>query len=321
MQPAGQLESSAAGYVDHAATTPFAAGVGQAFAAVAAGPAAGPAAAAAAAAAEPAAAAVVAVGIEMSAVTAGQVVPEAVHSGGLWLAEVSIAELAANPAASAVAGVAAAVQLGSVVELTEDAVAAELGSARSDSALSMLAASGLGGRVVQAVRPVLDCFAVSSRAASPDDVAVLELELVAAVPVLVLVAAELAVAVVAAAADVGLAAAAAAAAAASWLDVDFAGLVAAAVAPAIVVEQGGLAAAQGSSAAAGCFGRLAGFVVAASSTIATVVGSFAAFADEEFPLPVPAGSSSGALCVVVAAAEAEPSWPDCRWPVEAAAAA
>ena len=120
----------------------------------------------------------------------------------------SIAELAANPVAIAAAGAGVAAQLGSVVGLIEDAVAAELDSAHSDSAFSMLAASGLGGRVARAVRPVLDCFAASSRAESPDDA--VALELVAAEPVPAPVAAELAAAaVVAVAAAVVVVAAAA----------------------------------------------------------------------------------------------------------------
>lgn len=282
-RPVGQPESSAAEAVDHAATTPFAADAEQSSAAAVAVAAA---VVVVVAAGPEAVEAVEAVEVETSAVAAGQVAPGAVHSAGLWLAEVSIAELAASPAAIAVAGAGAAAQLGSVVELTEDAVAAELDSARLDSAFSMLAASGPGGQVAQAVRPVLGCFAVNSRAASPDDAVVLELA--AAVPVPVPVAAGLAVAAVA----VELAAAAAAAAA-SWLGVDFAGPAVVAVAPAIAVEQGGQEAAQGSSAAAGCSGTLVDSAVAASS-IATVVGSFAAFAGEGFPLPVPAGSSSGA---------------------------
>jgi len=278
VRPVGQPESSAAEAVGHAATTPFAAGVEQSSAVAAVAAAAGLAVVAVGP------GAVGAVEVGMSVVTAGQVAAEAVHSAGLWLAEVSIAELAANPAATAVAGAGAAVQLGSVVGLTEDAVAAELGSARSDSAFSMLVASDLGGRAVQVDRLVLGCFAVSSRAAWPDDAGLAAAVAAELVPVPVV--AGLAVAVAAAA--VGLAAAA------SWLGVDFAGLVVVAVAPAIAVERGGLAAAQGSSAAAGCFEMLADFAVAASSTLATAVGSSAAFAGEGFPLPVPAGSSSGA---------------------------
>jgi hypothetical protein len=123
---------------------------------------------------------------------------------------VSIAELAANPVAIAVVEAGVEAQLGSVAELTEDAVAAELGSAHWDFASLMLAASGLDDRVVRAVRPVLGCFAASSRAASPDDAVVLGL--VAAVPGPEPVAAELAVGVAAAAAAaavvVGLAVAA-----------------------------------------------------------------------------------------------------------------
>ena len=118
----------------------------------------------------------------------------------------SIAELAANPVAIAAAGAGVAAQLGSVVGLIEDAVAAELDSAHSDSAFSTLAASDLDGQPVRAVPAVLGCFAVSSRAASPGDVAVLGL--VAAVLVPVPVAAGLAVDAAAVAAAVGLAAAA-----------------------------------------------------------------------------------------------------------------
>jgi hypothetical protein len=127
---------------------------------------------------------------------------------------VSIAELAANPVAIAVVEAGVEAQLGSVAELTEDAVAAELGSAHWDFASLMLAASGLDDRVVRAVRPVLGCFAASSRAASPDDAVVLGLVAAVPEPEPEPVAAELAVVVVvvvaaaAAAVVVGLAVAA-----------------------------------------------------------------------------------------------------------------